>query len=113
MQAKALGSKFQKRSDQFTYRWVIGKATGDGETTSVEIVCNEEDLGQHVGLVYNLLDTRMFQQNERRNNFMFESAKLPVEVMRAVRQCNEVAFGRANTEDLVPMEPPEEETPSA
>lgn len=115
---KALGSKHEAlNKGQYTYRMVIGKATGDGETTTLEIIANEAELVHCVQLGYRVLDSRMFEQNERYQAFMRLTSELPPDLMVKVRQCNDLTFGRINLDQVMMLAPqekePEQERPGA
>ena len=115
MQAKALGSKHEAiHKGQYTYRTVIGKQTGDGETVSMEIIANLEELQGAVDHGFHVLDERMFLQNQRYLASLEVLDDLPVDLQLQVKRCIELAFGRVPPEDrLPPVRRMEEETPSA
>ncbi len=100
MSVKVLGSKHEANRGQYTFRWVIGKTTGDGEQASIEVIANAAELPSMVSLAYNLVDTRMLQQNQRYQDFVGLSAELPVDVRLKLNQCVDVAFGRATVDQL-------------
>jgi hypothetical protein len=110
--AKAIGSKHQGITGAYTYRMVIGRATGDGEQTSIEIIANGDELVPKAKLGYMILDSRMFEQNERYQAFMELSSELPPELMIKVRQCNDLTFGRINLDQVQVLKRREEEPES-
>jgi hypothetical protein len=99
MSAKVLGSKHEANKGQYTFRWVIGKTTGDAEQASIEIIANAAELPTMVGLAYNLADTRMFQQNQRYLESLELEKDLPPEVMAKVHRIIERVHGRTPMED--------------
>jgi hypothetical protein len=105
MQGKALGSKHQElHRGQYTYRMVIGKATGDGEQTSMEIIANEGELPACANLGYAVLDNRMFEMNQRMMMSMKLLDDLPVDLALKVQRCIEATFGRISADQIIPPE---------
>jgi hypothetical protein len=102
--AKALGSKHEAHTGQYSYKWVISKETGDGERTIVEIIANDNDLREKVELAYKGIDGRMFTQNQRIQAAMKLQDELPVDLALKVQRCIEATFGRISAEDIIPPE---------
>ena len=109
MSGKLLGAKHEANKGQYTFRWVIGKTTGDAEQSSIEIIANAAELPAMVGLAYDLADARMLQQNQRYQDFVGLSAELPIDVRAKLNQCVDVAFGRAKVDQLVRARQDDEE----
>lgn len=102
---KGRGSKHEGiRKGDYTFRMVIGKTTGDGEQTSLEIIANEPELGNQAELGYRIMDQRMYQQNVRYLASLEILDTLPVDLAMQVKRCIETAFGRVPLEDRLPPE---------
>jgi hypothetical protein len=103
--ARGLGSKHEElHKGQYTYRMVIGKATGDGEQTSMEVIANGDELVSCAQLAYQVLDGRMFQMNQRMVMSMKLLDELPVDLSLKVQRCIEATFGRIPADQIIPPE---------
>jgi hypothetical protein len=83
---------------------VVGRHTGDGEQTSIEVIANSAELPKHAKLAYDIIDSRMFLQNERVQSAMKLMDDLPIDLRMKVQRCHEVTFGIVSAEDIIPPE---------
>ena len=87
-----------KQPEPYVFKYTIGKVTGDGEQTAVEVVCNPEALVDCVRLAYEVLDTRMFIQNQRYLDSTGMLPEMTPEVANLVKRCIERTHGRKSPE---------------
>jgi hypothetical protein len=83
---------------------VVGRHTGDGEQTSIEVIANAPELPAQAQLAYSILDNRMFQSNQRYQAAMRLVDDLPVDLAMKVQRCIEATFGRVSADDIIPPE---------